>query len=129
MSGCSGNQAVAVSMRELSLGLVRPGELFWVVAKEAKIGIINGLVLGLLLGSVAFYWKGNPMARNSCWWCISGKHFSISYSWRNVASNTQTAKTGSCIGFQSPSYNGYGYVRILFCFKFCSAVLPKLGGL
>ena len=34
MSGCSGNQAVAVSMRELSLGLVRPGELLWVVAKE-----------------------------------------------------------------------------------------------
>jgi magnesium transporter len=27
MSGCSGNQAVAVSMRELALGLVRPGEL------------------------------------------------------------------------------------------------------
>ena len=27
MSGCSGNQAVAVSMRELSLGLVRPSEV------------------------------------------------------------------------------------------------------
>jgi magnesium transporter len=59
MSGCSGNQAVAVSMRELSLGLVRPGELFWVLAKEFKIGIINGLVLGLLLGVVAFFWQGN----------------------------------------------------------------------
>ena len=60
MSGCSGNQAVAVSMRELSLGLVRPKELFWVLAKEVKIGIINGLVLGLLLGGVAYLWKGNP---------------------------------------------------------------------
>lgn len=60
MSGCSGNQAVAVSMRELSLGLVRPKELFWVLAKEARVGIINGLVLGLLLGGVAFLWKGNP---------------------------------------------------------------------
>ncbi len=60
MSGCSGNQAVAVSMRELSLGLVRPKELFWVLAKEAKVGIINGLVLGLLLGGVAYLWKGNP---------------------------------------------------------------------
>ena len=59
MSGCSGNQAVAVSMRELSLGLVRPKELFWVLAKEAKIGIINGLVLGLLLGGVAYLWQGN----------------------------------------------------------------------
>ena len=60
MSGCSGNQAVAVSMRELSLGLVRPGELLWVLAKETRVGIINGLVLGLLLGGVAFFWKGNP---------------------------------------------------------------------
>ncbi len=60
MSGCSGNQAIAVSMRELSLGLVRPTELIWVLAKEAKIGIINGLVLGVLLGGVAFFWKGNP---------------------------------------------------------------------
>lgn len=59
MSGCSGNQAVAVSMRELSLGLVRPGELFWVLAKEAKLGIINGLALGFLLGSIAYLWKGN----------------------------------------------------------------------
>lgn len=60
MSGCSGNQAVAVSMRELSLGLVRPKELLWVLGKEAKVGIINGLVLGLLLGSIAYLWKGNP---------------------------------------------------------------------
>ena len=59
MSGCSGNQAVAVSMRELSLGLVRPRELLWVLLKEAKVGILNGLVLGLLLGGVAYAWKGN----------------------------------------------------------------------
>jgi len=60
MSGCSGNQAVAVSMRELSLGLVRPGELLWVLAKEAKVGIVNGAVLGLMLGGIAWLWKGNP---------------------------------------------------------------------
>jgi len=60
MSGCSGNQAAAVSMRELSLGRVRPGEFFWVLSKEAWVGVINGLVLGLILGAVAFLWKGNP---------------------------------------------------------------------
>ncbi len=59
MSGCSGNQAVAVSMRELSLGLVKPGEILWVVLKEARVGIINGLVLGVLLGLVAFVWQHN----------------------------------------------------------------------
>ena len=60
MSGCSGNQAVAVSLRELSLGLVRPQELLRVLGKEASLGILNGLALGTLLGGVALLWKGNP---------------------------------------------------------------------
>jgi magnesium transporter len=60
MSGCSGNQAVAVSMRELSLGLVRPNELLRVMRKEAALGVLNGLALGVLLGGVAYLWKGNP---------------------------------------------------------------------
>jgi magnesium transporter len=60
MSGCSGNQAVAVSMRELSLGLVRPNELLRVMRKESVLGVLNGLALGVLLGGVAFLWKGNP---------------------------------------------------------------------
>jgi magnesium transporter len=60
MSGCSGNQAVAVSIRELTLGLVRPRELIRVLSKESAIGMINGIVLGLLLGGAALLWKGNP---------------------------------------------------------------------
>ncbi len=60
MSGCSGNQAVAVSIRELTLGLVRPRELVRVLTKESAIGVINGIVLGILLGGAAFLWKGNP---------------------------------------------------------------------
>jgi magnesium transporter len=58
MSGCSGNQAVAVSMRELSLGLVKPSEAFRVLGKEASVGLINGVTLGILLGAIAFLWKG-----------------------------------------------------------------------
>lgn len=61
MSGCSGNQAVAVSMRELVLGLIKPYELLRVIWKEASIGVINGTVLRIILGGVAFVWKGNPM--------------------------------------------------------------------
>lgn len=60
MSGCSGNQAVAVSIRELTLGLVRPMELLRVLSKEVSIGLVNGIVLGLLLGGTALLWKGNP---------------------------------------------------------------------
>lgn len=59
MSGCSGNQAVAVSMRELSLGIIRPTEVLRVWFKEASVGLINGLVLGILIGVAAYLWKGN----------------------------------------------------------------------
>ncbi|MEO8168954.1 MAG: magnesium transporter, partial [bacterium] len=59
MSGCSGNQAVAVSIRELSLGLIRPGEFARVFAKESAMGLVNGLALGFLLGTVAYLWKSN----------------------------------------------------------------------
>ncbi|MEQ8303009.1 MAG: magnesium transporter [Cyclobacteriaceae bacterium] len=59
MSGCSGNQAVAVSLRELSLGVIRPFEVMRVWWQEASVGIINGIVLGILIGGVAFLWKGS----------------------------------------------------------------------
>ncbi len=60
MSGCSGNQAVAVSMRELSLNIVKPFEVFRVWVQEISVGLINGSVLGLLVGLAAWLWKGNP---------------------------------------------------------------------
>jgi len=60
MSGCSGNQAVAVSMRELSLGLVNPNEVLRVWLKEISVGAINGFALGILIAGVAYLWIGNP---------------------------------------------------------------------
>jgi magnesium transporter len=60
MSGCSGNQAVTVSIRELALGLVKPNEVRRVLGTELSLGAINGLVLGSFLGGIAFLWKGNP---------------------------------------------------------------------
>lgn len=60
MSGCSGNQAVAVSMRELSLGLITPAELWRVWRKEAAVGVLNGIALGSLLGAVGWWYAGNP---------------------------------------------------------------------
>ncbi|MFT6629541.1 MAG: magnesium transporter [Flavobacteriales bacterium] len=60
MSGCSGNQAVAVSMRELSLGVAKPSDAFYVWTKEVTVGVVNGIALGLLLGVLAWLWQGNP---------------------------------------------------------------------
>lgn len=59
MSGCAGNQAVAVSIRELSLERIRPRDVLWVWRKEFSIGLLNGLILGLICGVIGWLWQGN----------------------------------------------------------------------
>lgn len=59
MSGCSGNQAIAVSIRELTLGIIQPRDYLRVFRKEAVVGVLNGLILGLVLGLLATFWKDN----------------------------------------------------------------------
>ena len=59
MSGCSGNQAVAVSIREMTMGLIQPRDALRVWIKEIGVGLINGIVLGVLIASAAWLWKGN----------------------------------------------------------------------
>jgi magnesium transporter len=58
LSGAAGNQAVAVSIRELSLGLIRPADVFRVGGKEALLGVANGVVLAGVLAGVVFLSRG-----------------------------------------------------------------------
>jgi len=58
MSGCSGNQSVAVSIRELALGIIKPEDYLHVWRKEVILGLINGLILGCCMGAVAsIFWN------------------------------------------------------------------------
>jgi magnesium transporter len=59
MGGNSGNQALAVSIRELTLGLVQPREFLWVVGKEAIVGLVNGVILGAAIAGVCQLWQWN----------------------------------------------------------------------
>ncbi|YCM43507.1 magnesium transporter [Verrucomicrobiaceae bacterium 227] len=59
MSGCSGNQAVAVSIRELTLGIIQPRDYVRVLIKEGLLGVTNGIILGIVLGTIAAVWKGS----------------------------------------------------------------------
>ena len=61
VSGCSGNQAVAVSIREMTLGLIKPRDMMRVARQEMGVGLINGIVLGALLGGYAYLWQGDAM--------------------------------------------------------------------
>ncbi len=53
MGGNAGTQALAVTVRRLALGLI-PVEVFTrVVGKEILVGITNGIIMGLAVGTVA----------------------------------------------------------------------------
>ncbi|HOD48452.1 MAG TPA: magnesium transporter [Candidatus Hydrogenedentes bacterium] len=61
MSGCSGNQAVGVSIRELALGITRPEDWKRVLLKEVQVGLINGVLLGIFLSAVALLLHKGPI--------------------------------------------------------------------
>ncbi|HIE85173.1 MAG TPA: magnesium transporter, partial [Dehalococcoidia bacterium] len=61
VSGCSGNQAVAVSIRELTLGLINTDDVARVVRMELMVGVINGIVVGTLLTGIIILWNGQAL--------------------------------------------------------------------
>ena len=59
VAGNAGIQALTVIIRALALGEVMPGDAGRALRKELAIGLINGCVLGLLIGFIGFGWKGS----------------------------------------------------------------------
>lgn len=59
MGGNAGVQAIGVSIRELTLGLLKPHELMWVAMKESTVGVCNGVILGILVGVAGWIWQEN----------------------------------------------------------------------
>jgi magnesium transporter len=53
MGGNAGTQALAVTVRRLALGLIPVDVFRRVVGKEILVGVINGLAMGLVVGTVA----------------------------------------------------------------------------
>lgn len=54
LSGAAGNQAVAVSIRELTLGLIDKDHLLRVLGKEVVLGFLNGMAVGIVLGGITW---------------------------------------------------------------------------
>ncbi|MBM7035286.1 magnesium transporter [Vibrio ulleungensis] len=61
LSGAAGNQAVAVSIRELSVGSLTPKDVLYVILKELPIGIINGVIIGAVLSILSFITYGSEL--------------------------------------------------------------------
>ena len=64
-SGNTGCQALAVTLRGLTLGELKPGKERALVIKEAFLGLMNGAVVGLVAGAGMYYvaaWQGSEHA-------------------------------------------------------------------
>ena len=64
-SGNTGCQALAVALRGMTLGELRPGREKVLVIKEAFLGLLNGALVGVTAGAGMFFYarsQGNPDA-------------------------------------------------------------------
>lgn len=64
MTGEAGNaatQSLAVVVRGLATGEIELEEIWQVVWKEAKVGLLVGAVTGIVLAFVSYLWEGSPV--------------------------------------------------------------------
>jgi len=59
--GNAGMQTVTIVTRGIALGEVPKGEGWGLLFKEVLLGLLNGIVIGAVVGLVAFLWKGEPL--------------------------------------------------------------------
>ena len=61
MGGNAATQALAVTIRRISLSDLTDNQAYRTVLKEFSVGMINGAVNGLIVGAFAFFYDGSPM--------------------------------------------------------------------
>lgn len=58
--GNSGAQTLAVVMRGLVMREIPKGRFKKLILKEGIVGCINGVIIGIVTGLIAWLWRGNP---------------------------------------------------------------------
>lgn len=59
-SGNAGLQSLAVVMRGIVMREISPKNVPMLLMKEIKIGMLNGLIIGVVTAVISWMWKGNP---------------------------------------------------------------------
>lgn len=59
--GNAGNQSMTIIVRSLALGHINLRDFWRVFRREAGVGLLHGLALGLLLAAVVYLWLGNAV--------------------------------------------------------------------
>jgi magnesium transporter len=58
MGGISGSQTLTLIVRGLALGQITQANLKALLFKELKVGLINGLIWSVIIGSITYLWFG-----------------------------------------------------------------------
>jgi magnesium transporter len=58
MGGISGSQTLTLIVRGLALGQITQANLKALLFKELKVGLINGLIWSVIIGSITYFWFG-----------------------------------------------------------------------
>ncbi len=61
MGGNAATQSLAVAVRGLATGSITARDMVSAILKEGRIGLSLGVIYGVLLGSVAWFWQGTVM--------------------------------------------------------------------
>ncbi|HEY96999.1 MAG TPA: magnesium transporter [Dehalococcoidia bacterium] len=59
--GIGGTQTLTLVVRSMALGEITKRGGIRLLGREAILGILHGLILGIIVGLVAYFWKGNYM--------------------------------------------------------------------
>ncbi|WP_417696114.1 magnesium transporter [Psychromonas sp.] len=61
MGGISGSQTITLIIRGLALGQINDANKKSIIAKELKVGAINGILWAFVIGAITFVWFDNPL--------------------------------------------------------------------
>ena len=57
--GIAGTQTLTLIIRSITLGEISPANARRLLLKELALGVVHGIALGLVVGVIAFIWKGS----------------------------------------------------------------------
>jgi magnesium transporter len=58
--GNAGTQTMTIIVRSLALKEIEPSDTLWALWHEARVGLINGVSVGILVALIAGFWQQNP---------------------------------------------------------------------
>ena len=61
MAGNTGTQSLAIVVRGLTMGQFKGKDVWKMIRREAKVGVMIGLTNGILIALITTLWQGNPV--------------------------------------------------------------------